>query len=88
LTPSPAVSSFVIYDGTAFPHWRQNLLVGTLKATELYRVVVDGDRVVGRETLLEGLGRIRDIETGADGMVYLLLEHASEGRILRLVPEK
>jgi glucose/arabinose dehydrogenase len=86
LTPSPAVSSFVLYDGEAFPRWKGNMLVGTLKATELYRMIVDGDRVVHRETLLTGLGRIRDIAVGADGNVYLLLEHASGGRILRLVP--
>jgi glucose/arabinose dehydrogenase len=86
LTPSPAVSSFAIYDGKAFPHWKGNLIVGTLKATELYRMVVDGDRVVHRETLLAGLGRIRDVAVGPDGRVYLLLEHASGGRILRLVP--
>jgi glucose/arabinose dehydrogenase len=86
LTPSPAVSSFVIYTGDAFPGWRRNLLVGTLKATELYRMVVDGEEIVHRETVLDGLGRIRDIETGPDGFVYLLLEHASGSRILRLVP--
>lgn len=86
LTPSPAVSSFVFYDRDAFPRWRDNMLVGTLKATELYRMVVDGERVVHRETLLTGLGRIRDIETGSDGFVYLLLEHASGSRIVRLVP--
>jgi aldose sugar dehydrogenase len=86
LTPAPAVSSFVFYDGDAFPAWRRNMLVGTLKATELYRMVVEGERVVHTETLLEGLGRIRDIETGPDGFVYLLLEHASGSRILRLVP--
>jgi glucose/arabinose dehydrogenase len=86
LTPSPAVSSFVIYQGDAFPSWRRSLLVGSLKATELYRMVVDGVEVVHRETLLDGLGRIRDVETGADGLVYLLLEHASGSRIVRLVP--
>ena len=48
LTPSPAVSSFVFYDGKAFPNWRRNMLVGTLKATELYRMVVEGDQVVHR----------------------------------------
>jgi glucose/arabinose dehydrogenase len=86
LTPSPAVSSFVFYNGDAFPGWRNNMLVGTLKATELYRMVVDGERVVHTETLLEDLGRIRDVEAGPDGLVYLLLEHASGGRILRLSP--
>ena len=88
LTPSPAVSSFVFYDGAAFPKWRQNMLVGTLKATELYRMEIKGDQVVHRELLLTGLGRIRDIAVGPDGLVYLLLEHASSGRIIRLVPAK
>lgn len=86
LTPSPAVGSFVFYDRSAFPKWRRNMLVGTLKATELYRIVLDGERVVHRETLLKGHGRIRDIETGSDGYVYLLLEHAAGARIVRLVP--
>jgi len=86
LTPSPAVSSFVFYDGKAFPKWRDNMLVGTLKATELYRMEVKRDRVVHTETLLTGIGRIRDVEVGRDGAVYLLIEHHSGGRILKLVP--
>ena len=88
LTPAPAVSSFVIYDGAAFGKWRGNLLVGTLKGTDLYRMVLKGDKVVHRETLLTGLGRIRDVATGGDGNVYLLLEHQSGSRIVRLVPSK
>jgi aldose sugar dehydrogenase len=86
LTPAPAVSSFVVYDGAAFPKWRGNLLVGSLKATELYRMVLKGDGVVHRETLLSGLGRIRDVEVGRDGALYLLLEHQAGSRIVRLVP--
>jgi glucose/arabinose dehydrogenase len=86
LTPSPAVSSFAFYDGAAFPKWRGNMLVGTLKATELYRMVVERDRVVHIEKVLAGLGRIRDVEVGRDGAVYLLLEHRSGARIVRLVP--
>jgi len=78
----------VVYDGKAFPGWQRNLLVGSLKATELYRVVLDGDKAAHVETLLTGLGRIRDVAVGPDGFVYLLLEHASGGRIVRLVPAK
>jgi glucose/arabinose dehydrogenase/cytochrome c5 len=88
LTPSPAISSFVVYRGSAFPRWQGDLIVGTLKATQLYRMTVDGDRVTRSETLLEGLGRIRDVEVGTDGIVYLLLEHAAGGRVVRLVPER
>ncbi len=88
LTPAPAVSSFVIYNGAPFRNWRGDLLVGSLKATELYRFVLKGDRVVHRETLLRGLGRIRDVAIGPDGLVYLLLEHQSGSRILRLAPAR
>jgi aldose sugar dehydrogenase len=88
LTPSPAVSSFAFYDGRAFRRWRGNMIVGTLKATELYRVVVEDDRAVHVETLLTGLGRIRDVEVGSDGAVYLLLEHHSGSRIIKLVPAR
>ena len=88
LTPSPAVSSFIIYDGEAFPEWQDNLIVGSLKATELYRIVLDGDRHVHSEILLEDLARIRDVEAGPEGMIYLLLEHASGSQIVRLMPER
>jgi glucose/arabinose dehydrogenase len=76
----------VIYEGNAFPRWQHNLIVGTLKATELYRMVVEGDQVVHKEVLLRAFGRIRDVEAGPDGAIYLLIEHASGGQIVRLVP--
>jgi glucose/arabinose dehydrogenase len=87
LTPAPAVSSFIFYTGNKFPQWRGNALVGSLKGSELYRIVLDeNDRYVRSEVLLRQLARIRDIETGADGNIYLLLEHAEGGQIVRLVP--
>jgi glucose/arabinose dehydrogenase len=33
MTRSPAVSSFILYRGDAFPEWHHNVIVGTLKAT-------------------------------------------------------
>ena len=89
MTPSPAISSFVVYDGEAFPGWKGNLIAGTLKATELYRWVLDdetGERVAHTETLLAGIARIRDVETAPDGTLLLLLEHGSGGQIVRLAP--
>lgn len=86
LTPSPAVSSFVFYDGDAFPEWRDNLLVATLKAADLYRIELKDNKFVKKETLIQDLARIRDVEVGDDGVVYLLLEHASGGQIIRVVP--
>jgi len=87
LTPSPAVSSFVVYAGDAFPAWRGQFIVGSLKATALYRMEIRDDALVHSEVLIDKLARIRDVETGLDGFIYLLLEHASGSQIVRLVPD-
>ncbi len=88
-TPAPAVSSFIFYAGDKFPKWQGNALVTSLKGSELYRVILDdNNRFVDWEVLLRQLARIRDIETGPDGTIYLLLEHKSGGQILRLVPDE
>ena len=86
LTPAPAVSSFVFYKGSKFPKWHDNIIVGTLRATDLVRMVLDGEKVTHTELLLEDVARFRDIEIGPDGTLYILLEHDSGGQIIRLVP--
>ncbi|MBT4741430.1 MAG: glucose sorbosone dehydrogenase [Rhodospirillaceae bacterium] len=85
LTPAPAVSSFIFYEGAQFPKWHDNVIVGTLRATDLFRIVLNGDKVVHTELLLEDVARFRDIEIGPDGSLYILLEHDSGGQIMRLV---
>ncbi len=87
LTPSPAVSNLHFYEGDRFPEWTHDLFVGSLKATDLYRMVVRDKQVVHMETVITDLGRIRDIETGPDGLLYLLLEGPAGGLLVRLVPE-
>ena len=86
LTPSPAVSSFIISSSEQFPAWKGDFLVGSLKARSLFRIEIENNRFIKRETLFAGIGRIRDIEQGYDGAIYLLLEHSSGGQIVRLVP--
>ena len=87
LTPSPAISSFIIYAGDAFSGWQGSFLVGSLKATELYRFVIEDDKLIHTELLIENLARIRDIQSGPDGTIYLLLEHGSGSQIVRMVPD-
>lgn len=84
--PSIAPSGLAYYDGDAFPRWRGNLLVGSLKFELLVRLDAEGARVTGESRLLEGeFGRIRDVRQGPDGYVYLLTD-AADGQLLRLVP--
>ena len=84
-TPSIAPSGMAFYTGDAFPQWQGNVFVGALKFQLLARLVLDGERVVHEERLLEGLGRIRDVRQGPDGRLWLLDESA--GRVLRIDPQ-
>jgi glucose/arabinose dehydrogenase len=85
-TPSPAIASFIFYTGDKFPNWKNQAIIGSLKATELYRVELQDSKLASSETLLKRLARIRDIDNGPDGYIYLLLEHVDGGQIVRLVP--
>lgn len=85
-TPAPSLSNFVFHQGDQFPDWRNDLLVGSLRAQTLFRVRIDAGKVVESERLLTKLGRIRDVEMGYDGFVYVLIEHNDTGSLLRLVP--
>jgi glucose/arabinose dehydrogenase len=62
-------------------------LDGHFKSQQLFRISLDGNTVIEQEILLDDFARIRDIESGMDGEVYLLLEHAEGSKIARLMPE-
>lgn len=84
--PSIAPSGMAFYTGTRFPQWQGNLFIGSLKFRLLVRLVLDGEKVVQEERLLEGeLGRIRDVRQGPDGLLYLLTDD-SDGQLVRLLP--
>lgn len=85
-TPSPAVSSFIFYQGDAFPEWKNDILMGTLKSMQLFRFSLDGNSVIEQEILLDDFARVRDIESGVDGEIYLLLENGEGSKIARLMP--
>jgi glucose/arabinose dehydrogenase len=61
--------------------------MGTLKSMQLFRFSIDGNRVIEQEILLDDFARVRDIESGVDGEVYLLLENGAGSKIARLMPE-
>ncbi|MFO0688046.1 MAG: PQQ-dependent sugar dehydrogenase [Myxococcota bacterium] len=85
-TPSPGASSLVFYRGAAFPKWQDHAIIATLSKNELWRYVLDANGEVEHETLIAGLGRIRDVEVGTQGELLLLLEHRTGSQILRVEP--
>ena len=84
--PSIATSGLTIYDGDRFPQWRGDFFIGGLAGQHLARVRVDANgKVVETEKLLEGVGRVRDVRTGPDGLLYVVID-APDAPILRLEP--
>ena len=70
--PSIAPSGMAFYTGNLFPDWRGNLFVGAMAGEHLVRLVLDGERVVAEEKLLEELEvRIREVRQGPDGALYV-----------------
>jgi glucose/arabinose dehydrogenase len=91
--PSISVSGLTFYQGDALPAWKGDLLVGGLRYGEvpgtgrLERILLNKDmEELRREPLLADLNqRIRDVEAGADGLLYVATDH-EDGAILRIEP--
>ncbi len=82
----PAGAQF--YTGSAFPEWRNNLFIGSLRDAMLVRLTLENDRVTGEEHLLKDRGqRVRDVRQGADGALYLVTDEA-QGELWKIVPRR
>jgi glucose/arabinose dehydrogenase len=83
--PSIAPSGLAIYDGTMFPEWKGDLIVGALKFQLVSRLKRDA---AGKITEVERMfrqafGRIRDVKIAPDGSIWLLTDE-DNGEIIRL----
>jgi glucose/arabinose dehydrogenase len=77
---SAALTGIAFYTGTAFPRWRNNLFVGAMTPRFLSRLVVAHGRVVSEERLLlEQRWRVRVVQTGPDGYLYIGVQRAADG---------
>ena len=59
-----------------------------MASEELHLLTVRDGQVTSDEVILKGQGRIRDVASGPDGAVYLLINDGSPrtGRIVRMTP--
>lgn len=81
---SIAPSGMAFFTGSQPANWTGSLFVGALAGSALWRLQLDGTRVVGRERLLANRNeRIRDVRQGPDGRLYLLTDGGS-GKLLRI----
>jgi glucose/arabinose dehydrogenase len=86
-TPSIAPSGLMFYTGDVFAQWHGLAFVGSLKFGYLNRLTLEGNKVVQQTKMLEDIGdRVRDVEQGPDGLIYVATDEAY-GRILRIEPK-
>ncbi|HTK57827.1 MAG TPA: PQQ-dependent sugar dehydrogenase [Sphingomicrobium sp.] len=84
--PSISPGALMIYTGDKFPSWKGDALVGALSGEAFIRVDIDGDQArKADEWPMDA--RIRAVDQGPDGSVYLLEDGPSGGRLLRLDPK-
>jgi glucose/arabinose dehydrogenase len=82
--PVISPSSLMFYSGSEFPDWRGNAFIGGLSSLSLVRIEFNGDSA--REAQRFPIGRrIRAVEQGPDGSIWLLEDGRSgEGYLLKL----
>lgn len=74
-TPSIAPSGMAFISSANYGDWKGNLLVGSLKFQYVSRCEIKNGKVVNETKLLDGLGRVRSIEQGPDGYIYVGIEN-------------
>lgn len=83
--PSIAPCGMAFVTSDKYPNWKGNLLVGSLSIQYLERLVLQNNKVVKRERLLDKMGRVRNVLQGPDGYIYVAVEGKG---ILKLIPKK
>ncbi len=91
--PTIAPSGIHFYAGARYPRWRNDLFVTGLGGTALRRLEVKGRQVTHLEVVFDRYGRVRDVVTGPDGLLYVALQlpgrslsDSTPGVVVRLVP--
>ncbi|MEM9361905.1 MAG: PQQ-dependent sugar dehydrogenase [Bacteroidota bacterium] len=83
-TPSIAPCGMAFVTSDKYPEWKDNILVGSLSFQYLERLELKNNKVVFREKLLDGQGRLRNVKQGPDGYIYVGIEGKG---IFKLVPK-
>jgi glucose/arabinose dehydrogenase len=84
--PVISPSSQLFYSGSEFPEWQGDAFIGGLSSEALVRIEFDGTEAREAERFRIGQ-RIREVEQGPDGAIWLLEDerrNPGRGRLLRL----
>lgn len=82
-TPSIAPCGMAFISSNKYNDWKGDLLVGSLKFSYLDHCTIKNGKITNEERLLDGLGRVRSIEQGPDGYIYVGIENLGIVKLLR-----
>jgi glucose/arabinose dehydrogenase len=88
--PSIGPAGIAFYTGNKFPGWKGDLFITGMVGEKLIRMEIKDRQIAAQETVIQDYGRVRDVKTGPDGFIYVLLQNMNGdpkgGSIIRLVP--
>lgn len=80
--PVLSPSGITFYSGDMISEWTNNLFLAGLNSQHIARLVIENERVIGEERLLEDENqRFRDVLEGNDGALYAITD---SGRMYRI----
>jgi glucose/arabinose dehydrogenase len=82
--PSIGPSGMTFLTSKIYNGWENSLFVGSLKFEYLERIVIEDNKVVKREKILNKIGRIRDVTQGPDGFLYVSVEGKG---VVKIIPK-
>lgn len=82
--PSIAPSGLTFVTGDKYPSWKGSILAGSLRFNYVNRCIIKDNKVVDQEKILLNIGRVRNVEMGKDGYIYVAVE--GPGAVYRLKP--
>jgi glucose/arabinose dehydrogenase len=91
--PSIGITGMLFYAADRFSGWKGDMLVASMGGQKLIRLEIEGRKVAREETLIQGVGRLRDVQQGPDGLIYVAVDGDARGfdgkptPIVRLVPQ-
>ena len=82
--PSIAPSGMAFSTSNIYKEWKGSLFIGSLKFEYLERLVIENNKVVKREKVLDKIGRVRNVIEGPDGYLYIGVEGKG---IIKIIPK-
>ncbi|MEL7350590.1 MAG: PQQ-dependent sugar dehydrogenase [Cyanobacteria bacterium P01_A01_bin.116] len=84
-TPAIAPSGLAVYRGEQVPQWQGDLFAGGLVSQSVQHIKLDDSGAVLSQTPIDIGQRVREIDQGPDGFLYVLTDDPN-GRLVRLEP--